>query len=291
MRQDHTFKGPYGDFHYIDWGGKGPLAHVAHATGFCAGMYSPLAQRLLPGLRVVGMDDRGHGRTRAPADPGKLKDWDIFAWDLARFFEHLREPVIAMGHSLGAVASLLLAVKRPELVRALILIDPTIFPLSWVWWWFLAKKTGLSRFINISARAAKRKRDWPDAQTILAAYRAKPPFDTWKEGFLDAYIADGTEENGQGRVRLCCDPAWEAKCFAACPHDIWKYVPRLRVPTLVLYGAESDTFLPAAVKRFRAKANRAVFRPLEKTGHFVPMERPDASGKAIMDFLDRNKIH
>jgi pimeloyl-ACP methyl ester carboxylesterase len=33
-----------------------------------------------------------------------------------------------MGHSRGATASLLLAGKRPDLIRALVLIDPTILP-------------------------------------------------------------------------------------------------------------------------------------------------------------------
>ena len=144
-RQDHIFETTDGNFHYIDWGGSGPLTHFSHATGLCAGTYSPLAERLTSHMRILGMDDRGHGQTRAPADLRKLKNWDGFVDDLESFFEYLGEPVIAMGHSLGATVSLLLAVKRPELIRALVLIDPTILPLSWMWWWYLAKKTGTAR--------------------------------------------------------------------------------------------------------------------------------------------------
>ena len=126
----HIFNGSDGDFSYIDWGGSGPLIHLAHATGFCAQTYAPIAERLCGRFRVVGMDDRGHGRTEADANPRKLKDWYLFAKDLERFVEHFGEPVIAMGHSRGAVASLLLAAKRPEMIRALVLIDPTILPFS-----------------------------------------------------------------------------------------------------------------------------------------------------------------
>ena len=71
---DHIFSGNGGDFHFIDWGGSGPMAHFSHATGLCAETYTPLAERLRPRLRICGMDDRGHGRTRAPADLRKLKD-------------------------------------------------------------------------------------------------------------------------------------------------------------------------------------------------------------------------
>ncbi|NIS72092.1 MAG: alpha/beta fold hydrolase [Proteobacteria bacterium] len=290
MLQDCTFAGPDGDFHYIDWGGAGPLMHIAHATGFCARVYTPLVERLRPHLRVLGMDDRGHGKTRAPADPRKLRNWDIFVEDLERFFEHLGGPLIAMGHSRGGVASLLLAIRRPDLVRALILLDPTILPFSWMWLWFLAKETGLARRVPIVAQAARRKSLWPDRKTMLASYREKAPFRAWKDGFLEGYLVDGTEGTGDGMVRLSCKPAWESRCFAVCPHDVWRHIPRLQQPTLVLYGAESDTFLASAAKRFRAKVPSAAFRCLEETGHFVPMERPDESTEAILNFLADQKI-
>ncbi|MFH1241183.1 MAG: alpha/beta hydrolase [Pseudomonadota bacterium] len=285
MRQVQEFKGRDGDFHYIDWGGSGPLAHFSHATGFCAGAYTPFTEKLVSHLRVIGIDDRGHGKTRAPADPEKLESWDIFAKDLADFLEHQGRPVIAMGHSRGAVSSLVVAVMRPDLIRALVLVDPTILPFSWMGGWFVAKKMGLSRFIPIAARAARRRRVWPNREAILSAYGVKSPFREWKDGFLDAYIDNGTEDTEEGAIRLCCDPTWESRCFATCSHDVWRYISRLQVPTLVLYGSESDTFLKPAVKRFKTKAPAAVFRYFEGTGHFVPMERPDESAEAILTFL------
>lgn len=288
--KDHFFSGSDGEFHFIDWGGEGPLAHFSHATGLCAGTYGPLAERLSVRLRVVGLDDRGHGRTRVPADPHRLKNWDIFVDDLECFLENLGEPVIAMGHSRGATVSLLLAVKRPELIRALILIDPTILPFSWMGWWYIAKLTGLARFVPIIATAAKRKRVWPDRASILEAYRRKAVFQSWNDGFLDAYIEHGTEKTEHGTIQLCCNPAWESKCFAACPHDIWRFISRLQKPALVLYGADSDTFLAAAAKKFKAAVPQAAFRCFAKTGHFVPMERPDETAEVILDFLENEKV-
>ena len=289
-RQDHIFQGADGEFHFVDWGGSGPLAHFSHATGLCAGTYSPLADKLTAQLRVFGMDDRGHGRSRAPTDPRKLKNWDIFVDDLECFVESLDAPVIALGHSRGATVSLLLAIKRPDLIRALVLIDPTILPISWMGWWYLAKLTGLARFVPIIATAARRKYVWPDRTGILEAYRNKAAFRTWRDGFLEAYIQEGTEETGQGTIRLCCHPFWESRCFAACPHDIWRHIPRLQKPALVLYGARSDTFLASAAKRFKAKAPGAALRCFEDAGHFVPMERPDETAKVILGFLKDEKV-
>jgi pimeloyl-ACP methyl ester carboxylesterase len=290
QRQDCTFHQPEGQVHFINWGGTGPLAHFAHATGLCAGVYSPLADILGSNLNMVGMDDRGHGQTSLPADPDRLTSWNIFRDDLEIFVDHLDRPLVAMGHSRGAVVSLLLAVKRPDLIRALVLIDPTILPFSWMWWWYLAKKTGLARWLPIVATASKRRYYWPDQESILNSYRQKAVFRTWQEGFLEAYVADGTERFRQNGILLSCDPAWESKCFAVCPHDIWRYVAGLKLPVLVLYGAKSDTFLAPAAKRFQSEVPHAKFKCFEQSGHFLPMEQPAATAEAIFDFLDTHDL-
>jgi pimeloyl-ACP methyl ester carboxylesterase len=186
--------------------------------------------------------------------------------------------------------SLLLAVKRPELIRALVLIDPTILPFSWMWWWYLAQKTGLARLVPIVATAARRRSSWPDRGAILSAYRDKTVFKSWRDGFLEAYINNGTQRTEEGNLTLRCQPAWESKCFAVCPHDIWRYVPRLQKPALVVYGAASDTFLAPAAKRFKAQVPHAAFHRFEGTGHFVPMERPDDSTDIIYNFLRNQNI-
>ena len=290
MPNDRFVNRKEGDFHVIDWGGNGPLAHLSHATGFCAGLYTPFVQRLTGRLSVIGMDDRGHGRTRAVTNPNRLTNWQIFADDLGALFERMDEPVVAMGHSRGGVASLILAVNRPELVRALILIDPTILPHSWKWPWAVAKKIGLSRRIPIAARAAKRKAVWPDRETIRNAYSGKRMFRDWKDGFLDAYIQECTQKVGNGRIKLCCDPEWESRCFAACPHDVWRLLPKLDRPTLVLYGVNSPDFKASAVQRLKKELPWAEFMGFKDTGHFVPMERPDETAETIFDFLERNGV-
>ena len=289
-RTDYTFQGSDGEFHYIDWGRNGPIAHFAHATGLCAGVYTPLANRLNSRLKILGLDDRGHGNTKAPADPNALKNWNIFVSDLEHFFESLNGTIIAMGHSRGATASLLLAVRRPDLIRALVLIDPTILPYSWTWGWALAKTVGISRRIPIVATAAKRKNSWPDRERILDSYKKKAVFRSWTDGFLEAYVKNGTENNGNGIVKLRCQPAWESRCFAVCPHDVWRYIPQLQQPVLLLYGAESDTFLASAAKRFKAEVPRAQMHRLEATSHFVPMERPNETTRAIFSFLEKEKL-
>ena len=290
MPTDHFFQVKDGKFHYLDWSGQGPLLHIAHATGYCAGVYTPLAERLTPALQVFGLDDRGHGKTAVPADPRKLKDWNVFRDDLAAFVRTLGSPIVALGHSRGGTVSLLLAAQYPDLVRALILIDPTILPYSWMWWWCLAKKTSLARFVPIAHRAARRRRIWPDRGLIFESYRRKGAMKRWDEAFLQAYVEEGTRETTDGQITWRCDPAWEARCFATCPHDVWRLVPQVRCPTLVIYGLDSDTFLQPAAERFKGRLPSAELVGLKDTSHFVPMERPEETTAAIIQFLKAKRI-
>ena len=119
---------------------------------------------------------------------------------------------------------------------------------------------------------------------------SKRSFKSWQDGFLEAYIAHGMEPIENGALRLSCDPAWESRCFSVCPHDVWRYIPQIKCPTLVLYGKESDTFLTPAARRFKRKYPRAVLNGFPETSHFVPMERPEETQKAILEFLTESKI-
>ncbi len=272
-------------FHYLDFGGKGPLAHFSHATGLCAGLYQPFFARLTDSMRILAMDDRGHGRTIAEARPENLKNWDPFTQDLERFLESQGEPVIAMGHSRGAVVSLMLAVKRPDLIKALALTDPTLIPWRLNLFLDFVQRTGLERLIPIAAIAAKRKSHWPDRETLLNSYKDRLPFSRWEEGFLESYIDWGFKEKEDGAMVLACDPAWESACFSSCPVNVWKYVSRLKVPTLVIYGDGSDVFTRSSASRFKKNAPAAKLIKLEDTSHFVPMERPERAAELIRGFL------
>jgi pimeloyl-ACP methyl ester carboxylesterase len=72
--------------------------------------------------RVLAVDLRGHGRSSAPPDGYEPY---VFAADLAELIARLGcGPVVAVGHSLGALVLSALAVEHPETVRALVAVDP-----------------------------------------------------------------------------------------------------------------------------------------------------------------------
>src|SRR5690606_15940644 len=78
-----------------DFGGDGPTALFAHATGFHGMVWEPLIAELTPFLRCVALDMRGHGDSTRPAS-GSF-DWSGFAADVLAVVDDLGAPTPLFG--------------------------------------------------------------------------------------------------------------------------------------------------------------------------------------------------
>jgi pimeloyl-ACP methyl ester carboxylesterase len=102
--------------------GSGPAMLMIHGWACDGADWSWLAAEMSADHRCVLLDNRGHGRS-AP-NPGGYNPV-LFAADAARVIESLGlAPAVVVGHSLGGVIASALAIERPELLRALVLVDP-----------------------------------------------------------------------------------------------------------------------------------------------------------------------
>ncbi|MBL3698385.1 alpha/beta fold hydrolase [Leucobacter luti] len=102
--------------------GTPPRLVALHGAGLNAHSFDPMLLAL--DAPAVALDLPGHGRSdwRADADyrPDHLAD------DIVTALETLApEPVVLLGHSLGGLTAALAAAARPELVRALVIVDIT----------------------------------------------------------------------------------------------------------------------------------------------------------------------
>lgn len=107
--------------HAVDFGGSGPLALLLHGLAGHAGEWTETAGWLTAHCRVVALDARGHGDSeRAPADVSRA----AHVADAAHVIDELGgAPAIVVGQSLGGHTALLLAARRPDVVRALAVIE------------------------------------------------------------------------------------------------------------------------------------------------------------------------
>jgi pimeloyl-ACP methyl ester carboxylesterase len=266
-----------------DFGGHGPLVHLAHANGFPPGAYRPLIGNLRAHHQVVALTTRP---LRPGSRPENAPSWHPLADDLVRGLDALGvRRIFGVGHSIGGVLTMWAAVRRPDLFRALVLIDPVILPPATLWLLRLMRAVGLEERQPLVRGALHRRRTWPDRQACFQHYRAKDFFSRWSDESLWAYVKAGTRPTANGRIELTYPPEWEAHIFATSPVDVWQAVPELEVPTLVIRGQETNTFRAASHRRFARLVPHACFTVVPEAGHLVPMERPEETAVAIRRFL------
>src|SRR5689334_4689201 len=100
--------------HVYDAPGRGPLPTVVvlHGIGSSAAAYAPLIQKLRRKVqRVIAPDAPGHGLSDDPTSP--LTPESLFASLAEAIDEHIREPAVVYGCSLGGAAALNYALFRP----------------------------------------------------------------------------------------------------------------------------------------------------------------------------------
>lgn len=248
-----------------DLGGDGPDVLCAHATGFCAGVWGPMAAGLEGHVRAV--DLRGHGRTALP--PGVGMAWSGTAADVLAVVDGrgLRRPV-GLGHSMGGASLLLAEAARPGTFAGLWLFEPIVFPPS-----FREGSGGPNPLVE---GARRRRPTFPSAEDAVAHYASKPPLDQLRADALEAYVRHGFEELPDGSVTLRCRPEVEAATFEMGPqHEGWDLLGRIGCPVTVVRG-HADAGPPAGLAP--AIVERLPHGRLEEhpeLGHFGPLEDPD----------------
>ncbi len=262
---------------YLEWAGAGPAIHFAHANGFNAETYRALLAPLGSRYHLFASDARGHGFTTLPTGPGLAAGWSILRDDLAATLDALHPgPIILAGHSLGAVASLMVAASRPNRVRGLVLVEPVLVP---------ADPKGLENpGPALVEMTRKRRTQFSSFDQVLNAYRGRGAFQSWPDEMLIDYLKGGLR-NADGGVHLTCAPDWEAEIYSSTPLGTATLVERVTCPVTILYG-EKNSSVPDREVRLLAQGGRCTLLQIPGTDHFLPMEKPQAVRAEIARLAD-----
>ena len=275
----------------FDYGGTGTPLHFLHANGYPPDCYKPLFELLKTEYHVFGMP------LRPLWDEAKIddiKDWQPFSDDLLRFLDTGRgdpaptnDPVIGVGHSIGAIVTLRAALRDPGKFKALVLIDPVLFVPSFLFSWRIVRALGLGdKFHPLILGAQKRRRTFDDLETVFRGYRNRNIFRYMSDENLRIYIEGITRKTSDG-YELIYSPEWEAHIYRTGlrDFDLWRDLPKLEVPTLFIRGAETDTFLAAAAKLVKQRQPKVRVEALPQSTHLLPLERPQAVFEIMQSFL------
>ena len=267
-----------------DWGGEGPVLHLAHANGFPPEAYRTLIRMLTPRVRVVSVAARPLWDS---SDPAVLDDWSQLADDLADTLQDRDlTAVIGVGHSLGAVVTAWAAAAHPGLFSRLVLIDPVLFAGARAVFWRGMKRLRLEGRLPLVQATRRRRERFPDAETARAQWARRSVFSGFDPRCFDDYVNAALTPHPDGGVTLRYPKTWEARIFELSPADPWPRLADLDVPVTVLAGSTSDTFLPAAARKLRRKLPQARVEVVPGASHFVPFERPEEVARRALDGVD-----
>ncbi|MFO7584452.1 MAG: alpha/beta hydrolase [Anaerolineales bacterium] len=260
-----------------------------HANGYPPECYVPLIERLVAGYRIHAMPMRP---LHPDANPRDLHNWRPLADDLLNFLDarSLERPFV-VGHSFGAVTSLRVAIREPGRIRALVLLDPVLFEPHIILLWKLIRALGLAYKLHpLVPGALKRRRKFDDLEGTFKRFRRYSVFRYFSDEALWAYLRGITRPAAGGGYELRYSPEWEARIYvtsASADLELWRGLKTLPVPTLILRGAETDTFSASAGRRVE-RVNPAIrVETIPQSTHLLALERPIEIASKIEAFFGK----
>lgn len=268
-----------------------PLLHLAPANGFPPRTYLPLLRKL-GGFRSACLPPRALWGDQAP--PTEYRDWNADADDLlAGFAAHDLHDVVAVGHSLGGVVSMLALLKAPKRFRALIMLDPPILLPDML---AVIRAAWNDRYIDqmpLVQGALRRRQTFASREDAFERFRQKPLFADWSDEALWLYVEHGTRPRAVGAgFELVWSVDWEAHYFSTVYLEIWETLPRLtgKPPALIVRGRDSDTLLAEAYASIQSLAPALDSIEMAGQGHLFPLASPEETARLITDWLSSNRL-
>ena len=271
--------------HARDWGGSGQAVVLLHGLASNARIWDGVASRLAgAGLRVVALDQRGHG---ASEQPGSGYDFATLGRDLSAALAALgiERPVLA-GHSWGANVALQFAADRPGALAGLALVDGALL--------------GVAEWAGPTLDEARRRLAPPRFAVPLADWLARAGrFDAVGSGgqpWVRDYLRAGVDVDDQGvaRSRFQFDNHMQVvdALYGQRPPDLY---PLVACPVLLCPAADpADDATHAQAKRGAAvRASgllpSATLTWFEDTMHDIPLQRPAELAAELARFADSVK--
>ena len=254
---------------------------LVHGLGGSAINWGPLAFRLRADVDAYAIDLPGYGSS-PPRDGHTLTSHAIA---LAAYLQAAhREPVHLVANSMGGLVSVLVAARRPDAVRSLLLISPAMPRLARV-----PRDAALLALMALP-RLGER---------MLARSAAADPEAVFRQiasviyGEPERIDPDWFEVAVAERRRLNAQP-YASEVFLGTlrslvgaylwPWPVWQEVSRLTMPVRVVYGGR-DRLVAEASRQWRAALPSVQLTHLPSSGHVAMMERPDLVTELVREHL------
>lgn len=257
------------------------VIHFSHANGFPASTYRTFFAELGDSYELRHIERIGHD-ARFPV----TRDWphlvEELIDDIGRTYE---TPVWLVGHSLGGYLSLMAALKKPQWVRGVVMLDSPVIAGWRSSLLRISQWTGLDEQLSPAAATRKRRTSWASRDEAWRHFHSKPAFARWDERVLSDYIDFGMPQSSPDGTRtLAFDRQVEYKIYRTLPHTLGaRLVHGSPVPVSFIAGTHSREVRQVGLDATRRIAGER-FEWMEGS-HLYPMERPIETARAVQRLL------
>ncbi|WP_419553479.1 alpha/beta fold hydrolase [Candidatus Poriferisodalis sp.] len=263
-----------------DLGGHGVPLLMTHGNGLNAGMWATVVPHLRDTFHCWGLDFRGHGASRPQHDAMSVKRPRFVDEVLAAVNALGGEPMLAVGHSLGAASLLLAELRQPGTYRGLYLYEPVLvsegFPMP-----------DSDHELVVASR--RRRIRFATVDEAYERFVSKPPFSRCEPEAVRAYVEIGTYPSGDDAVRLSCSGDTEARIYeAGVPIDYSDFAT-VTCPTVVARGdsvAQWNQIPPQVAQPIAEALGNGRLEAFAELSHFGPMEDGERVAEAIRAHLE-----
>jgi 3-oxoadipate enol-lactonase len=252
--------------YYEDSGGTGEPVVFSHGLLWSTELFGPQVQALRGRYRCIAYDHRGQGRSAKPG--GHSIPIETVYEDAVALIEKLGVgPCHFVGLSMGGFVGMRLAARRPELLRSLCLLETSAEPEPPQNAPRYRAMATVARFLGVR----------------LLANRVMPIM------FGKSFLTDParTQEREAWRRRLLQNERsiYRAVLGVVERPSVEAELGKVRVPTLVMVGAEDVATVPAKAERIHSLIAGSRLLRLPRGGHSSTVEEPELVNEALRAFL------
>jgi 2-hydroxy-6-oxo-6-(2'-aminophenyl)hexa-2,4-dienoate hydrolase len=256
--------------HYIEAGSGEPVVLV-HGGGPGAdgyGNWFSCLPMFAEDFRAIAVDMLGFGKTEKPDPESFTYSQDARTDHMIAFIEALgAKPVSLVGNSMGGITSLGVAMKRPELVRKLVLMGPAGLKPAGI-------PAALKPLMGYDGTA----------EGMRAVIRALTNADYQMDTRLMEY-----------RVKVSNDPVTRKAQAATMgwvkeQHGLYfeeDLIRKVKTPTLLIGGKNDPIVPPSDIFKFLELLENSWGYLIPHCGHWVMMERPQEFSAQCKQFIGR----
>lgn len=253
---------------YYEEEGSGPETIVfGHSLLLNLRMFDDQVAHLKDRYRCVRFDWRGQGQSEVTEDG---YDMDSLYEDAVALIGALDcAPCHWVGFSMGGFVGLRLAIRQPNLLRSLILIDTAATPEP--------QRTKLQdRLLLFIAR-------WFGTRIVIGS--------AMKILFAQKFLTDPARKAQVAEWRghlLANHPVGMVRAVKGVINreGVLEQIDQIRLPTLIIVGEEDVATTPGKSHQMHAHIPNSTLITIPDAGHVTPVEEPAAVNGALDDFLE-----